>query len=121
MPGHLRLIVESVYSSSSGCSTPHAMSLRRSNRYSSGSSGARSSATTTFKGLRRALVEVSRSGAARRMISRHKIQQNTARIDRTAMNVVICRDFLRAVLLFVIAADGRLSTVLTITARLSTA
>jgi hypothetical protein len=32
------------------------------------------------------------------MISRHKIQQNTARIDRTARNVVFCRTFLRAIL-----------------------
>jgi hypothetical protein len=31
------------------------------------------------------------SGAARRTISHYNIQQNTARIARTAMNVVICR------------------------------
>jgi hypothetical protein len=48
--------------------------------------------------LKRAMVEVSRSGAVRIMISRHKIQQNTARIDRTARNVVFCRTFLRAIL-----------------------
>ena len=37
------------------------------------------------------------------MISHHEIQQNTARIARTAMIVVICRAFLRSVLLLVIA------------------
>jgi hypothetical protein len=31
------------------------------------------------------------------MISRHKIQQNTARIDRTAHNGAFCRTFMRAV------------------------
>jgi hypothetical protein len=45
----------------------------------------------------RDMVEVSRSGAARRMISRHKIQQNTARNDRIIDNMVICRTFLRSV------------------------
>ena len=48
------------------------------------------------------MVEVSRSGAARRMISRHKIQQNTDRIARAARNADVCRTFLRAVLLGVI-------------------
>ena len=46
--------------------------------------------------LWRAMVEVSRSGTVRGMIFRHKIQQNTARIDRTARNVAFCRTLLRA-------------------------
>jgi hypothetical protein len=43
------------------------------------------------------MVEVSRSGAVRSMISRHKIQQNTARIARTIGNVAVCRTFVRSV------------------------
>jgi hypothetical protein len=31
------------------------------------------------------------------MISRHKIQQNTARNDRTVLNVAVCRTFMRSV------------------------
>jgi hypothetical protein len=31
------------------------------------------------------------------MISRHKIQQNTARIARAVLNVAVCRTFLRSV------------------------
>jgi hypothetical protein len=46
--------------------------------------------------LWRSMVEVSRSGTVRGMIFCHKIQQNTARIDRTARNVAFCRTFLRA-------------------------
>jgi hypothetical protein len=36
-------------------------------------------------------------------VENYNIQQITARIARTAMNVVICRTFSRAVLLLVIA------------------
>jgi hypothetical protein len=32
------------------------------------------------------------------MIFHHKIQQNTARIARTVLNVTVCRTFLRSVL-----------------------
>jgi hypothetical protein len=48
------------------------------------------------------MVEVSRSGAVRSMIFWRNGQLNTARIACTAMNVVICRSFLRTVLLLVI-------------------
>jgi hypothetical protein len=48
------------------------------------------------------MVEVSRSGAGTKTIFHHKIQLNTARIARTAMNVAICRTFLQAVLLLVV-------------------
>jgi hypothetical protein len=41
------------------------------------------------------MVEVSRSGSARRMIFCRSVRQNTARIDR---KVLICRDFVRTVL-----------------------
>ena len=53
--------------------------------------------------LWRDMVEVSRSGAARRTIICRYVRQSTARIARTAMNIVICRTFSRAVLLLVIA------------------
>jgi protein tyrosine phosphatase (PTP) superfamily phosphohydrolase (DUF442 family) len=43
------------------------------------------------------MVELSRSGAVRSTIFRHKIQQNTARIDRTAHNVAFCRTFMRSI------------------------
>ena len=52
------------------------------------------------------MVEVSRSGAARRTIFCHNIRQNSARIARTARNVVICRAYLRSVLLRVIDRHG---------------
>jgi hypothetical protein len=42
----------------------------------------------------------------RRMISYPKIQQNTARSARTAMNVVICKAFLRSVLSIVYRPPG---------------
>ena len=44
------------------------------------------------------MVEVSRWGSAKRTIYCRNAQQNTARIARTAMNVAICRAFLRSVL-----------------------
>jgi hypothetical protein len=39
------------------------------------------------------------------MVSRHKIQQNTARTARIIDNTVICRTFVRSVLLLVIARE----------------
>jgi hypothetical protein len=56
--------------------------------------------------LCRTIAEVSKSGAARRTIFRHKIQQNTARSARTVLNVAVCRTFLRSVLLWVINPQG---------------
>jgi hypothetical protein len=44
------------------------------------------------------MVEVSRSGAVRSMISWRNVQQSTDRIARTIDNVVVCRTFLRSVL-----------------------
>ena len=44
------------------------------------------------------MVEVRRSGSARRMIFCRNVRQSTARIDRTARKVLICRDFVRMVL-----------------------
>jgi protein tyrosine phosphatase (PTP) superfamily phosphohydrolase (DUF442 family) len=40
------------------------------------------------------------------MISHHNIQQDTARIARTAHSVAFCRTFLRSVLLWVIDRHG---------------
>jgi hypothetical protein len=45
------------------------------------------------------MVEVSRSGAAKSMISYHKIQRNTARIARTVFIVAVCRTFMRSILI----------------------
>ena len=39
---------------------------------------------------------------ARRTILRRNVRQSTARIDRNAANIAICRVFLRSVLLWVI-------------------
>jgi hypothetical protein len=39
------------------------------------------------------MAEVSRSGAARRTIFRHKLKQSTDRIARSDCNVAFCRSF----------------------------
>jgi hypothetical protein len=63
-----------------------------------------------FNGVRggfwREMVEVSRLGTAKRSIFCRNVQQNTARIDCIAMNVVICRTFSRAVFCWLSTADG---------------
>jgi hypothetical protein len=71
--------------------------------------------------LWRDMVEVSRSGAVRSRIFRHKIQQNTAHIARITVNVAICRAFWRSILRLVSPADGPLPTAVPSTDRLSTA
>jgi hypothetical protein len=43
------------------------------------------------------------------MISRHMIQQNTARIARITVNVAICRTFLQSVAVIVPPADERVT------------
>jgi hypothetical protein len=48
------------------------------------------------------MIEVSGSGAPRRTIFCRNVGQNTARIDRTAHNMVICRTFMRPVLTVII-------------------
>jgi hypothetical protein len=55
------------------------------------------------------------------MISWRNVKENTARIDRTALNVAICRTFLRLVLFGVIDCQGMLPTAMINTARGSTA
>ena len=53
------------------------------------------------------MVEVSRSGAVRRMMAHRKIQQNTDHTGRTADNLAISRDIARSVLTTIITrADG---------------
>jgi hypothetical protein len=44
------------------------------------------------------MIEVRRSGLARRTIFCRNVGQNTARIDHSACNVAFCRTFLRSVL-----------------------
>ena len=63
--------------------------------------GRRDSALRFQRRLRqlwRAMVEVSRSGSARRMIFCRNVRQSSARIDSTACKVLNCRDFVRTVL-----------------------
>ena len=48
------------------------------------------------------MVEVSRSGAVRTMISWRNVQQSSDRIARTLINAPVCRTFLRSVSLWVI-------------------
>jgi hypothetical protein len=67
------------------------------------------------------MIEVSGSGAPRRTIFRGNVQHNTDRIARTTMNVVICRTFMRSVLLWVIDPQRMVPTATLNTARLSTA
>jgi hypothetical protein len=55
------------------------------------------------------MVEVSVSGAVRRTIFCRNTRQNTARIDRTAMNAAICRALLRSVLPGVIDPQRRVT------------
>ena len=53
------------------------------------------------------MVEVSRSGAVRNMISWRNVQQNTARNDRIIDNMVICGTFMRSVFFIAITrGDG---------------
>ena len=55
-----------------------------------------------WRRLWRTMVEVSRSGSARRRIFCRNVRQSTARIDRTVANVSVCRAFLRSVLTAII-------------------
>ena len=66
------------------------------------------------------MVEVSRSGAVRCMIFRHKIQQSTDRMARTARNVVICRTLVWMIAVMVPPADERLPTAVSSTDRVPT-
>ena len=52
------------------------------------------------------MVEVSRSGVARRTIFCRNVRQNTDRIDRTVGDLAISRSFLRAVLTAIITPEG---------------
>jgi len=54
------------------------------------------------------------------MIFRHKIQQNTARIARTARKVDICRTFVWMIAVIVPPADERLPTAILCTDRVPT-
>jgi hypothetical protein len=67
------------------------------------------------------MVEVSTDRAvARRTIFCRNVRQNTARIDRTAINLPICSTFMRVVLYPAIARRQKVIDLLTNTARLST-
>jgi hypothetical protein len=55
------------------------------------------------------MVEVSRSEAVRSMISWCNVQLNGARTTRIIDNMVICRTFLRSVLLWVIDPQRRVT------------
>jgi hypothetical protein len=55
------------------------------------------------------MVDVSRSGAARRTIFCHNFWQSTARIARTARKVLISKDFVRAVLSIVYRPPGTIT------------
>lgn len=63
----------------------------------------------SLRGLRRAMVEGSRSGAVRSMIRWRNVQLNAARIARTVFNMVICRTFMRSVLTVIFTRVGALS------------
>jgi hypothetical protein len=52
------------------------------------------------------MVEVSRSGAVRSMISWRNVQQSTDRIARTLINAPVCRTFLRSVFSIIITRVG---------------
>jgi hypothetical protein len=53
------------------------------------------------------MVEVSRSGAVRSIISWRNVQQNTDRIARSVVNVAICRTFVRSVFVMpTVRGDG---------------
>jgi hypothetical protein len=75
-----------------------------------GSSRSRSSPTTTFKTALTAFWSRYRKlekklGSSQVTTHHHKTQQNSARIDRIARNVVICRTFSRAEFCWVSTAD----------------
>ena len=52
------------------------------------------------------MVEVSRSGAVRSMISWRNVQQSTDRIARTLINAPVCRTFLRSVFSIITRVGG---------------
>jgi hypothetical protein len=66
------------------------------------------------------MVEVVRPGAVRRTIYCRSVRQNTARIDRTFLNVAVCRAFLRAIATVVPLADEPLPTAVSSTDHIST-
>jgi hypothetical protein len=62
--------------------------------------------------LWRAIVELSRSGAVRSVVSWRNVHQNTARNARIIDNMVICRTFMRSVLTSIITRpDGYIARI----------